>query len=122
MIDKIGEHTVLGSLGKGAHSTILHIRRSADSKQYALKIVKIDDADDQKFVGQAEHEFEVSQRLDHPNLIKVHCIEKKKSFGFFGGVKELRLLIEYVKGQTLDKFKIISIPRLAQIFLQTAEG
>lgn len=122
MIDKIGDYTVLGSLGKGAHSAILHIRRAADSKQYALKIVKIDGAEEEKFLEQAEHEFRVAQKLDHPNLIKIHCLEKKKSFGFFGGVKELRLLIEFVKGQTLDKFKIIPLPKLAQIFLKVSEG
>src|SRR5262245_33010782 len=112
MIDKIGEHTVLGSLGKGAHSAILHIRRAADSKQYALKIVKIDGADEEKFVEQAEHEFRVAQKLDHPNLIKIYCLEKKKAFGFFGGVRELKLLIEFVRGKTLDTFKIIPLPRL----------
>jgi serine/threonine protein kinase len=122
MIDKIGDYNVLGQLGKGAHSTILHIRRSADSRQYALKIVPISGKEDQKFIDQAEHEFRVAQKLDHPNLIKVHALEQKKTFGFFGGVRELRLLIEYVRGQTLDKFKIIPVPILAQIFLNVAEG
>lgn len=122
MIDKIGEYTVLGQLGKGAHSTILQIRRSADSRQYALKIVPIGGKDEQKFIDQAEHEFRVSRKLDHPNLVKVHALEYKKSFAFFGSVRELRLLIEYCKGQTLDKFKIIPLHLLTQIFLKVAEG
>ncbi len=121
MIDKIGEYHVLGSLGKGAHSTILHIRRSADSKQYALKIVPITSREDDKFLEQAEHEFRVAQKLTHANLIKIHCLEKKRALGFFG-VRELRLLIDYVKGKTLDQFKIIPISKLIQIFLQVAEG
>ncbi len=121
MVDKIGEYQVIGALGKGAHSTILHIRRSADSKHYALKIVPIANKDDEKFLDQAEHEFRVAQKLSHPHLIKIHCLEKKRAFGFLG-VRELRLLIEYVKGKTLDQFKIIPIPKLIQIFLQVAEG
>src|SRR5207249_1881153 len=37
----IGRFQVVGTLGTGAHSTILHIRRTADSKNYALKVVPI---------------------------------------------------------------------------------
>ena len=37
MADAIGSFQILGTLGKGAHSSILHIRRESDGKQYALK-------------------------------------------------------------------------------------
>ena len=43
---RIGKFQVIGTLGTGAHSTILHIRRSADAKHYALKVVPIDGAAD----------------------------------------------------------------------------
>jgi serine/threonine protein kinase len=120
---KIGSFQVLGTLGKGAHSTILHIRRSADSTHYALKVVPIGGADDQKFLDQAEHEYEIGQKLlDHPNLIKVFALEKVRAMVFFGAVKEVRLLIEYVNGRTLDTFKIIPLPQLAQIFEKVASG
>lgn len=116
MADKIGPYQVLGILGKGAHSKIIHIRRAADSKQYALKFVPIQSKDDEKFLEQAELEFYVGQKLDHPNLVKVHLLEKTRSLGFLGGVKEARLLIEYVNGKTLDQFRPICLPRLVQIF------
>ena len=38
---RIGKFQILGTLGTGAHSTILHIRRNADSKHYALKVVPL---------------------------------------------------------------------------------
>ncbi len=123
MSEKIGAFQVLSHLGEGAHSIIMHIRRNSDSRQYALKIVKIEDEDAEKFLEQAEHEFEVAQKLDHPNLIKIYCLEKIKSFGLFGGkVKEVRQLIEYVNGKTLDKFKIIPIGILLQIFRDVSSG
>ena len=50
---KIGKFSVVGTLGTGAHSTILHIRRSEDSGNYALKVVPIDGPDDHKFLDQA---------------------------------------------------------------------
>jgi serine/threonine protein kinase len=122
MSEKIGSFEVLGTLGTGAHSTILHIRRNSDSRAYALKIVKIRGADDQKFLDQAEHEFNVAQKLDHPNLIKVYALEKHKAFGLFGAVKEVRQLIEYVNGKTLDKFKMFPVSILLQVFRDVASG
>lgn len=121
MSDKIGPFQILGTLGKGAHSTILHIRRSSDSRQYALKIVPIESKEDEKFLEQAEHEYEVAQKLDHPNLIKVTILEKQRKW-LVGPVSKAHLLIEYVNGKTLDHFKVIPLPQLVQIFAQVAEG
>src|SRR5437764_935429 len=71
---RIGKFQVVGTLGSGAHSTILHVRRSADGTNYALKVVPISGPQDQKFLDQAEHEYRVAQMLDHPNLIKVYAL------------------------------------------------
>jgi len=122
MAEKIGSYQVLGNLGEGAHSTILHIRRSSDGRPFALKIVKIGGPDDEKFLAQAEHEFEIAQKLDHPNLIKIYALEKSKAFGLFGAVKEIRQLIEFVNGKTIDQFKLIPIPVQLQIFRDVASG
>jgi eukaryotic-like serine/threonine-protein kinase len=71
MTESIGSFQILGELGKGAHSTIYHIRRHSDSRQFALKVVPINDRDDLKFQEQAQHEFRVAQMLDHANLVKI---------------------------------------------------
>ncbi len=123
MAEKIGAFQVLSHLGEGAHSSIMQIRRNSDGRQYALKIVKIEDAEDEKFLEQAEHEFEIAQKLDHPNLIKIYCLEKIKSFSIFGSkVKEARQLIEFVNGKTLDKFKIIPLGIMLQVFRDVASA
>ena len=119
-VGPIGKFQVLGSLGSGAHSSILHIRRSADSKQYALKVVPLAGKQDAKFLEQAQHEFMVAQMLDHPNLIKVYTLETPRDWLF--RIRKVHLLIEYVKGQTLDTIKNLSIPRLVQIFAKVAAG
>src|SRR5262249_10578523 len=54
---KIGKFQIVGTLGTGAHSTTLHIRRSADGKNYVLKVVPISEPEDQKYLDQAEHEY-----------------------------------------------------------------
>jgi serine/threonine protein kinase len=118
----IGKFQVVGQLGTGAHSTILHVRRSADGKNYALKVVPIDGPDDKKFQDQAEHEFRVAQMLHHPNLIKVHACEPVKDWLF--RLKKLHLLIEYVNGKTLDSKDgpKLRLPHLAQVFKCVADG
>jgi serine/threonine protein kinase len=116
----IGKFQVLGQLGAGAHSTILQIRRQADSKQYALKVVPIDGKNDQKFLEQAEHEFRVAQLLDHPNLIKVYAMETERNWLY--RIRKVHLLIEYVNGKTLDTIPTLAIPHLVQVFLRAALG
>jgi eukaryotic-like serine/threonine-protein kinase len=116
----IGKFQVLGTLGKGAHSSILHVRCQSDGRQYALKIVPIEDKDDQKYYEQAQHEFRVGQMLDHVNLIKIIAFEPQRDWLF--RVKKVHLLIEYVNGKTLDTVPALSVPRLVQVFHRVAAG
>ena len=117
---KIGKFQVVGQLGTGAHSSILHVRRSADGKNYALKVVPIDEPADQKFLDQAQHEYRVSQLLDHPHLIKVYAFETVRDWFF--RVKKAHLLIEYVNGKTLDVCPRIPMPQLVQVFKAVADA
>lgn len=119
-IGRIGSFQVLGTLGTGAHSTILHIRRRRDSRHYALKVVAIRGKEDHKYLEQARHEFRVAQLLDHPSLIKIYALETRRDWLF--RIRQVYLLIEYVNGQTLDTIRGLTIPRLVQIFLRIAEG
>jgi serine/threonine protein kinase len=118
---RIGQFQILGQLGTGAHSTILHICRRADAKHYALKVVPIQGPDDHKFLEQARHEFRVAQMLDHPNLIKIYALETQRDWLF--RVRKVHLLIEYVNGKTLDTCpRILPLPKLVQVFERVAAG
>lgn len=119
-MDKIGKFQVLDTLGSGANSSILHIRRDADSKEYALKVVPIEDEDDKKYLEQAKHELRVGQMLNHPNLVKVYCLETDG--GWFSGPKKAKLLVEYVPGKTMDKLPLLRMAKLARIFERIADG
>ena len=116
----IGKFQVLGTLGKGAHSSILHVRCERDGRQYALKVVPIEGKEDRKFLEQAQHEFRVGQMLEHANLIKVFALELQRDWLF--RVKKVHLLIEYVNGKTLDTVPALSIARLVQVFARVAAG
>lgn len=116
----IGKFQILGTLGSGAHSSILHIRRSADGKQYALKVIPIEKIEDRKYLEQGRHEVRVAHMLQHPNLIKVYCMEVTRDW--LMRVKKAQLLIEYVNGKTLDQVPKLSLPRLVQVFEKIAAG
>lgn len=116
--EPIGSFEILGALGQGAHSAIMHVRRKADGRQYALKVVPIDSPEDAKYLEQAEHEFEIARKLDHPNLIKIFALETVKDWLF--RVKKAHLLIEYVNGKTLDQIPPLSLPKLVRVMEQTA--
>src|SRR3954471_13183500 len=118
--EPIGKFEVRGTLGTGANSTILHVRRHGDGRQYALKVVPIGGADDQKYLDQAEHEFHVAQKLDHPNCAKIFAFESVKDWLF--RVKKVHLLIEFVNGKTLDEVPPLSLPKLARVMEQVAAG
>src|SRR5262245_16563615 len=90
----IGKFTVLGTLGEGAHSSILHVRCADDGKQYALKVVPIESREESKFLDQARHEFRVAQMLDHANLIKIYALETPRNWLF--QINKVHILIEYV--------------------------
>jgi serine/threonine protein kinase len=120
MAKSIGAVQILGELGKGAHSTIYHVRRQSDQKQFALKVVPIKDRSQHKFLEQAQHEFRVAQMFDHPNLIKVLLLETERDW--FWRVKRVRLLIELVQGRTLDQSQGLTLPRIVQVFGKIAGG
>ncbi len=119
-MDKIGKFSVVQTLGSGAHSSILHVRREEDGKDYALKMVPIDGKDDLKYLEQAKHEFRVGQMLNHPNLVKVYCLEVEQ--GWFSGPKKARLLIEFVPGTTMDRLPLLRLPKLIRVFERIADG
>lgn len=119
-IDKIGKFQILQTLGSGAHSSILHVRRDADAKEYALKLVNIEDKDDLKYLEQAKHEYRVGQMLAHPNLVKVYCLETES--GWFSGPKKAKLLIEYVPGKTMDKLPLLRMAKLLRVCERIADA
>src|ERR1051325_8514193 len=119
MAESIGTFKILGELGKGAHSTIYHIRRE-DNRQFALKVVAIDKPAHAKFLEQAQNEFRIGQMLDHPNLVKIYALETQRDW--LWRVKKVHLLIELVQGKTLDQTARLTVPRLVQVFEKLAQG
>ena len=119
-MDKIGPVAVLATLGAGANSSIVRVRREQDGREYALKIVPIETDGDKKYLEQARHEFRVGKMLDHPNVVKVYCFETETNWLF--RVKKAKLLTEYAPGETLDHVPLANPAKMARVFAQIASG
>ncbi len=95
---------IVRPIGRGAGSEVFLARDPASGRRYALKVVKRDSAEDQKYVDQAIHEYEVVRRLSHPNILKAFDILLRRRWGWFG-IREVRTLLEYVDGQVLEQLQ-----------------
>lgn len=114
------EYRIVRPLGQGAGSTILLIVDTKIGRQYALKVVKRQGPADDVYLDQAQHEFEVAQRLNHRCLLKIYDLRIKRSWLKLSGVEEL---MEYVDGRTLDEIALKDdVGQLVLIFNQVAAG
>lgn len=117
---RIGKVVVLAELGAGAGSRVFRVRREADSREYALKIVSIRSRFDLRFLKQAKREFRISRMLDHPNLVKIHAFETDR--GWFTGATVAKLLIEYVPGKVMNELPMPRMAELLRIFERVSDG
>lgn len=93
-------YEVVGRIGRGAHAIIYRARERSTRQEIALKHVIRRNADDEKFLKQAETEYEVAHRFEHPFLRRcVNIVRVRKWLKTL----ELFLLMEYVEGETLEQ-------------------
>jgi serine/threonine protein kinase len=115
------QYRVVGPLGTGAGSTILQIAdRTRGGQRFALKVVKRLDSDDDIYIAQAQTEFEVARKLNHPAIARIYDCRLKRSLLF--KVTGVELLMEFVDGQTLDEVEAPTMPNLVLIFTQVADA
>ena len=106
-------------LGTGARSSIWLVLNQQTNEQFALKRILRRATDDNRYIIQAQNEFEVSAKLDHPNLRR--SFEMRRIRKFFQ-VKELHVLMEYVDGRTLEEIGPLGTHGLVGIFIRVARG
>ena len=69
---------ILGDLGQGAASSIYLVQNPRDKQVWALKHVIKHGAKDQRFLDQAESEYQVASKLNHPAIRQIKKVIKKK--------------------------------------------
>lgn len=109
----LDRYKVLGLLGKGGMGSVFHVRHIHLKSEFALKVLnrQADDTSWRRF----ENEAKAANRLDHPNLIKVH------DSGLLPDGEPF-FIMEMVKGETLseiiNKQGRLPLASVLKIFIQ----
>jgi len=112
-------YEVLARIGRGAGAIISLARDVANGRQVAIKHVVRRVADDEKFIQQAENEFNVTQGLNHPFIRKYYDVHRIRKWL---KTRELVLVMEYVDGERLEDERPTSLKDVLNIFRKVAEG
>jgi serine/threonine-protein kinase len=111
------QYRVVKALGAGAGSTIFLVSDTRLGYRYALKVVKRQSDEDDIYINQATHEYDVAQLLNHANLLKIHDVRVKKKWF---KTESVELLMEFVDGRNLDEVQTREIDQLVLLFIQVA--
>jgi len=106
-------------IGIGARSRIFAAVALKTGRRVALKRVARNSRDDDRFIRQAENEYAVGHRIDHPHVrgvIALHRVRRRLRLA------ELVLALELVDGLPLEKALPNRLDRFLAIFIKTAAG
>lgn len=116
---EIPGYRIIRQVGLGARSRISLAVELKTGKQFAVKHVVRESAEDDPFLNQVETEFAVSSNISHPCLrhsVHIHRVRKLLQ------VKEIFLVMEYVEGLTLEKARPNRLNTFLSIFRKVAAG
>ncbi len=88
-----GRYQLIDSQGKGGMATVYRARDKMLERDVAIKLLRDDYSDDEKFRAKFRQEARAAANLSHPNIVTVH------DFGF--DVGKLFIVMEYVPGPDL---------------------
>jgi non-specific serine/threonine protein kinase len=103
MIESIGKYRVIREVGKGATATVYQAEDPAKpGESLAIKLIPFGDKErdegkwSRRLMKLMRTEWSVVQKLDHPNIIKIHetVIEEDRAY----------LVMEFIDGTTLEPF------------------
>jgi len=112
-------YTILQHLGRGAGSHIFEARDLTDGQIVAIKRVIRRSAEDDKYLIQTEHEYEIARRFDHANLRRCYALRRTCEGTI---TRELMLVMEMVRGWTLERKRPGSPHEAVQVFVEIARG
>jgi len=112
-------YRILSEIGQGAASIIYLVQEVRTKQVWALKHIVKDEPKDQRFLDQAESEYEIAAKLDHPGLRKAVRLMRQRHFLT---VKELYLVMEYVDGVSIDRNRPTNQVDAVAIFQQVADA
>jgi len=113
-----GYRTTL-QVGTGAGSRIYRAVELATGKTVAIKHVVRESPEDDRFLVQAENEYNICSRLEHPNLRRCYSIHKIRKML---QLRELVVVMEWVDGLNIEKARPNRLNTFIALFQKVAMG
>lgn len=120
-IDKLelSGFTIIKKIGTGARSIIYLAVDEETGNTVALKRAVYEKPEDHRIFEQIINEYRVYKVVQHPYLLKIYKLIKiRKLFK----VKEILLSMEMFEGETLEKYKSLSLGDVLLVFRMVADG
>ena len=115
----VGGFSIIKRIGIGARSTIYMATDYQDKTEVALKRIVFERPEDSRIFEQAETEYKVGRRIDHPYVRKCYKLKKIRSMFM---VKEMLLSMELFDGKNLEDSPALSLLDVMLVFRMVASG
>lgn len=120
---QLPKYEILSRIGRGAGAVIYEARERASRRRVAVKHVVRHGPQDDRYIDQAETEYQVAHELDHPYLRRCYDLVRVRRWL---KIRELFLVMELVEGERLDNQYQDRRPErvepVIEMFMHVAEG
>jgi serine/threonine protein kinase/Tol biopolymer transport system component len=90
---RLGRYEVVAPLGAGGMGEVYRARDTRLSRDVAIKVLRLDAAEDEHLRARFRHEAEAIAKLRHPHVCVLYDVGQEESLDF--------LVMEYLEGETL---------------------
>ena len=117
--DKINErYQIIKTIGEGGMANVYLAIDTILNRQVAVKVLRGDLADDEKFVRRFQREALSASKLSHPNIVEMYDVGEDNGNYY--------IVMEYIDGKTLKNLikrrGALTIPEVIDIMLQLTSG
>ena len=106
-------------IATGMLGAVIKVRQAGTNDMFALKIIRRKSRDHAAGIRSLIAEYEMLNRVDHPNIVRVHELFVTKRW--FRPV-QAAMLMELLTGPHLGELVGRPVPRLVKVFVQVADA
>ena len=111
-------YEIIGTIGEGGMANVYLAKDTLLERQVAIKVLRGDLADNEKFIRRFQREAKSVSDLSHPNIVEVYDVGEEDG--------EHYIVMEYIDGKTLkqliQKRGYLTVPEVVDIMTQLTDG